>query len=58
MNGYRMPAESAPQDRAWMALPSEGYSLGDTDQAIGATANPAPMRAALINSSRRVRTGP
>ena len=33
MNGYRMPAESAPQDRVWMAFPSEGYSLGDTDQA-------------------------
>ena len=33
MNGYRMPAESAPQDRVWMAFPSEGYSLGDTDEA-------------------------
>ena len=33
MNGYRMPAESAPQDRVWMAFPSEGYSLGDTEQA-------------------------
>ena len=31
--GYRMPAESAPQQRVWMAFPSEGYSLGDTDQA-------------------------
>ncbi|BBX35678.1 agmatine deiminase [Mycolicibacterium mageritense DSM 44476 = CIP 104973] len=28
----RMPAESAPQDRVWMAFPSEGYSLGDTEQ--------------------------
>ena len=27
-----MPAESAPQDRVWMAFPSEGYSLGDTEQ--------------------------
>ena len=31
--GYRMPAESAPQERIWMAFPCEGYSLGDTDQA-------------------------
>ena len=29
---YVMPAESAPQDRVWMAFPSEGYSLGDTEQ--------------------------
>lgn len=27
-----MPAESAPQERVWMAFPSEGYSLGDTEQ--------------------------
>ncbi|WP_155911628.1 MULTISPECIES: agmatine deiminase family protein [unclassified Mycolicibacterium] len=27
-----MPAESAPQDRVWMAFPSAGYSLGDTEQ--------------------------
>ncbi|WGI35575.1 agmatine deiminase family protein [Mycolicibacterium aubagnense] len=26
-----MPAESAPQDRVWMAFPSAGYSLGDTE---------------------------
>ncbi|MDR3663464.1 MAG: agmatine deiminase family protein [Mycobacterium sp.] len=26
-----MPAEGAPQDRVWMAFPSEGYSLGDTE---------------------------
>ena len=32
-SGYRMPAESAPQERVWMAFPSEGYSLGDTEQA-------------------------
>jgi agmatine/peptidylarginine deiminase len=30
---YRMPAESAPQERIWMAFPCEGYSLGDTDEA-------------------------
>src|SRR5262245_26937405 len=33
VNGYRMPAESAPQDQVWMAFPSEGYSLGDTQEA-------------------------
>ncbi len=33
MTTYRMPAESAPQERVWMAFPSEGYSLGDTEQA-------------------------
>ncbi|ORW51202.1 agmatine deiminase [Mycolicibacterium peregrinum] len=33
MTSYLMPAEGAPQDRVWMAFPSEGYSLGDTDQA-------------------------
>lgn len=30
MTTYRMPAESAPQDRVWMAFPSAGYSLGDS----------------------------
>ncbi len=29
----RMPAEYAPQERVWMAFPTEGYSLGDTEQA-------------------------
>ncbi len=33
MTGYRMPAESAPQERIWMAFPSAGYSLGDTEEA-------------------------
>ncbi|MCV7425717.1 agmatine deiminase family protein [Mycobacterium montefiorense] len=28
-----MPAESAPQDRVWMAFPCEGYSLGNNRQA-------------------------
>lgn len=32
-SGYLMPAETAPQDRIWMAFPCEGYSLGDTEQA-------------------------
>lgn len=27
-----MPAEWAPQDRVWMAFPSQGYTLGDTDE--------------------------
>ncbi|BBX87461.1 agmatine deiminase [Mycolicibacterium aubagnense] len=31
MTSYVMPAESAPQDRVWMAFPSAGYSLGDTE---------------------------
>lgn len=26
-----MPAEGVPQDRVWMAFPSAGYSLGDTE---------------------------
>ncbi|MFT3797349.1 agmatine deiminase family protein [Microbacterium sp.] len=28
---WRMPAETAPQDRIWMAFPAEGETLGDTD---------------------------
>ncbi|CAN7171858.1 agmatine deiminase family protein [Mycolicibacterium frederiksbergense] len=31
MTTYLMPAEGAPQDRVWMAYPSAGYSLGDTE---------------------------
>jgi agmatine deiminase len=31
--GYRMPSETAPQDRTWMAFPVSGYSLGDTEEA-------------------------
>ena len=27
---WRMPAETAPQRRVWMAFPSGGYTLGDT----------------------------
>ncbi|KXO98301.1 agmatine deiminase family protein [Tsukamurella pseudospumae] len=27
---WRMPSETAPQTRTWMAYPSAGYSLGDT----------------------------
>jgi agmatine deiminase len=28
---WRMPAETAPQERVWMAFPVEGITLGDTD---------------------------
>ena len=28
---YRMPAETHPQERIWMAFPCDGYTLGDTD---------------------------
>ncbi len=28
----RMPAEWEPHDRTWMAFPSQGYTLGDTEQ--------------------------
>lgn len=31
--GYRMPAETAAQERVWMAFPCQGYSLGDTEEA-------------------------
>jgi agmatine deiminase len=33
MTAYRMPSETAPQERVWMAFPVEGYSLGDTEAA-------------------------
>jgi agmatine deiminase len=28
---WRMPAETAPHERTWMAFPREGYTLGETD---------------------------
>ncbi|MCX2715702.1 agmatine deiminase family protein [Mycolicibacterium sp. J2] len=31
MTRYLMPAEGAAQDRIWMAFPSQGYSLGDSE---------------------------
>lgn len=31
MTAWRMPAEWAPHDRTWMAWPSAGYTLGETD---------------------------
>lgn len=33
MSQWRMPAETAPQEKVWMAFPAPGYSLGDTDAA-------------------------
>ncbi|KQR71729.1 agmatine deiminase [Arthrobacter sp. Leaf337] len=30
MSSWRMPAETAPQERIWMAFPTGGYTLGDT----------------------------
>ncbi|MBT2598027.1 agmatine/peptidylarginine deiminase [Arthrobacter sp. ISL-72] len=32
MTGWRMPAETAPQERIWMAFPTGGYTLGDTGE--------------------------
>ncbi|TAP43058.1 agmatine deiminase family protein [Arthrobacter sp. S39] len=32
MSAWRMPAETAPQERLWMAFPTGGYTLGDTDE--------------------------
>nr|HQV18607.1 agmatine deiminase family protein [Gordonia sp. (in: high G+C Gram-positive bacteria)] len=31
MTTWRMPAESEPHERTWMAFPAHGYSLGDTE---------------------------
>ncbi|GAC67996.1 agmatine deiminase family protein [Gordonia soli] len=31
VGGWRMPSETEPQDRVWMAYPVPGYSLGDTE---------------------------
>lgn len=28
MNGWKMPAESAPQDQVWMGFPSSSLALG------------------------------
>jgi agmatine deiminase len=30
MTAWRMPAETAPQDRVWMAFPTGGYTLGES----------------------------
>ena len=47
---------SLPSLRFFMVIVPLGS--GYADQAIGATANPAPMRPALISNSRRVSSGP
>ena len=31
MSAWRMPSETAPQDRVWMAFPTGGYTLGETE---------------------------
>ncbi len=31
---WRMPAETAPHERTWMAWPSSGYTLGDTAEEV------------------------
>src|SRR4029453_15870373 len=36
MTAWRMPAETAPQERIWMAFPTGGYTLGDTPEAAHA----------------------
>lgn len=36
MSAWRMPAETAPQERLWMAFPTGGYTLGDTPEAAHA----------------------
>jgi len=36
MSGWRMPAETAPQERLWVAFPTGGYTLGDTAEAAHA----------------------
>ena len=32
MSAWRMPAETARQERLWMAFPTGGYTLGDTEE--------------------------
>ena len=32
MSAWRMPSETAPQDRVWMAFPTGGYTLGETEE--------------------------
>ncbi|MDI2036960.1 agmatine deiminase family protein [Paenarthrobacter nitroguajacolicus] len=32
MSAWRMPSETAQQDRVWMAFPTGGYTLGDTEE--------------------------
>ena len=32
MSTWRMPAETALQERLWMAFPASGYTLGETEE--------------------------
>lgn len=49
MSAWRMPAETAPQDRLWMAFPTGGYTLGDTaDAAHGARSTWAAVANAAV----------
>lgn len=46
---WRMPAETAPQKRVWMAFPSQGYTLGDTqEEADAARATWANVANAIV----------
>ena len=54
MNAWRMPAETAPQDRIWMAFPTGGYTLGDTAEEAHAARS---VWAAVAQRRRRVRAG-
>ena len=35
MTVWTMPSETAPHECTWMAWPSQGYTLGDTDEEVG-----------------------
>ena len=51
--GWRMPAEWAPHERTWMAWPSAGYTLGDTEEEADEARAPGPRwRARWPTSSR------
>lgn len=46
----RMPAETTPQDRVWMAFPPGGYALGDTaDEAHAARSTWAAVANAVVD---------
>ncbi|GAA3702336.1 agmatine deiminase family protein [Arthrobacter ginkgonis] len=48
LSTYTMPAETGPQERVWMAFPSGGYTLGDTE------AEAEAARTAWANTARAV----
>ena len=47
-----MPAETAPQERIWMAFPTGGYTLGDTEEEAHAARS---AWAAVANAAATVR---